>query len=116
MIGRTAKTVLRHSRQQARPPRKLSPFRIEADHIGGRNHVPHITVDECQPDHVRLWAFRHRPRLRSQPPRALKERSLVHRLTCVRSLDSEQAGRNIRPRVGQDAWPETGAPMSECSE
>jgi hypothetical protein len=58
MMGRTANTVFRRSRQQVRPPRKLSPFRIEADHIGGRNHVPHITVDECQSDHVRLTEAR----------------------------------------------------------
>ncbi len=54
MIGRTASTVLRASRRRVRPPRKVSPFLIEADHIGGRNHVPHITVDECQPVHVWL--------------------------------------------------------------
>ena len=54
MIGRTGNTVLRASRRQVRPPRKVSPFRIEADHIGGRNHVPHITVKESQPDHILL--------------------------------------------------------------
>ena len=54
MMGRTAKTVLRRSRQQARPPRKVCPFCFEADHIGGQNHIPHITVDECQPHHVQL--------------------------------------------------------------
>jgi len=54
MIGRTAKTVLRNSRQKARPPRKVCPFCFEADHIGGRNHIPHITVDECQLHHVWL--------------------------------------------------------------
>jgi hypothetical protein len=54
MIGRTAKTVLRHSRQQARPPRKVCPFCFEADHIGGRNHIPHVTVDVCQPHHAWL--------------------------------------------------------------
>ena len=52
MIGRTAKTVLRHSRQRVRPPRKVCPFCFEADHIGGRNHVPHVTVDECQLHHA----------------------------------------------------------------
>lgn len=51
MIGRIAKNVLRHARQQARPPRKVCPLHFEADHIGGRNHIPDITVDECQPDH-----------------------------------------------------------------
>ncbi len=51
MIGRTAKTVLRESRQQMRPPRKVCPFCFEADHIGGRNHIPHLTVDECQLHH-----------------------------------------------------------------
>ena len=58
MNGRTGNTVLRASRRQVRPPRKVSPFRIEADHIGGRNHIPHITVDECQPDHVWLTEAR----------------------------------------------------------
>jgi hypothetical protein len=54
MIGRTAKTVLRASRQQVRPPRKVCPFCFEADHIGGRNHIPHLTVDECQLHHAWL--------------------------------------------------------------
>jgi hypothetical protein len=58
MNGRTGNTVLRASRRQVRPPRKVSPFRIEADHIGGRNHIPHITVDEYQPDHVGLTEAR----------------------------------------------------------
>jgi hypothetical protein len=58
MIGRTARTVLRASRQQVRPPRKVCPFHFEADHIGARNHIPHITVDECQPDHARLSELR----------------------------------------------------------
>lgn len=54
MIGRTAKTVLRDSRQQVRPPRKVCPFCVEGDHIGGRNHIPYLIVDECQPHHVLL--------------------------------------------------------------
>jgi hypothetical protein len=54
MIGRTAKTVLRESRQQVRPPRKVCPFCFEGDHIGGRNHIPHLVVDECQFHHVWL--------------------------------------------------------------
>jgi hypothetical protein len=54
MIGRTANTVLRESRQQVRPPRKVCPFCFEADHIGGRNHVAHLTVDECQLHHASL--------------------------------------------------------------
>jgi len=54
MIGRTAKTVLRESRRQLRPPRKVCPFCFEADHIGGRNHIPHLTVDECQLHHAWL--------------------------------------------------------------
>jgi hypothetical protein len=54
MIGRTAKTVLRRSRQQTRPPRKVCPFCIEGDHIGGRNHLPDVILDECQPHHVWL--------------------------------------------------------------
>ena len=54
MIGRTAKTVLRHSRQLARPSRKVCPFCFEAEHIGGRNHIPHVTVDVCQAHHTWL--------------------------------------------------------------
>jgi len=54
MIGRTAKTVLRHARQRVRPSRKVCPFCFEADHIGGRNHIPHVTVDECQLHHAWL--------------------------------------------------------------
>ena len=54
MIGRTAKTALRESRLQVRPPRKVCPFCFEADHIGGRNHISHLTVDECQLHHVFL--------------------------------------------------------------
>lgn len=54
MIGRIAKTVLRRARQHVRPSRKVCPYCFEADHIGGRNHIPHVTVDTCQPDHVWL--------------------------------------------------------------
>jgi len=54
MIGRTAKTVLRHSRQRARPSRMVCPYCFEADHIGGQNHMPQLVVDECQPHHVQL--------------------------------------------------------------
>jgi hypothetical protein len=54
MIGRTATTVLRGSRQKVRPPRKVCPFCFEGDHIGGRNHIPYLIVDECQPHHVWL--------------------------------------------------------------
>ena len=54
MIGRTAKTALRQSRQLARPPRKVCPFCFEAEHIGGRNHIPHLTVDVCQLHHAEL--------------------------------------------------------------
>jgi hypothetical protein len=53
-MGRSGNTVLRAARRQMRPPRKVSPSRTEADHIGGRNHIPHITVEESQPDHVWL--------------------------------------------------------------
>jgi hypothetical protein len=54
MIGRSAKTVLRRSRQMARPSRKVCPFCFEADHIGGHNHVPHVTVDACKVHHALL--------------------------------------------------------------
>jgi hypothetical protein len=54
MIGRTAKTVLRHARQQARPLRKVCPFCFEAEHFGGRNHIPHVTVEVCQAHHAWL--------------------------------------------------------------
>jgi hypothetical protein len=54
MIGRIANTVLRGARRNVRPPRKVCPFCFEADHIGGRNHIPHLTVDECQFHHAWL--------------------------------------------------------------
>jgi hypothetical protein len=54
MIGRTANTALRRSRQQVRPPRKVCPFCFEADHIGGHNHIPHLTVEICQFHHASL--------------------------------------------------------------
>ena len=54
MIGRTAKTVLRRARQQLRPSRKVCPCCFEADHIGGRNHIPHVTVDVCKFHHALL--------------------------------------------------------------
>jgi hypothetical protein len=54
MMGRAATTVLRKARQQARPPRKVCPFCFEGDHIGGRNHIPHLIVEECQSHHVCL--------------------------------------------------------------
>lgn len=54
MIGRTAKTVLRESRQRVRPSRKTCPLCFEADHVGGRNHLPHLTVDFCQQHHAQL--------------------------------------------------------------
>src|SRR2546429_9418616 len=54
MIGRAANTVLRRSRQQVRPPRTVCPFCFEADHIGGRNHIPPVTIDECQLHHALL--------------------------------------------------------------
>lgn len=50
-MGRAAKTVLRASRQQARPPRKVCPFCFERDHIGGRNHVPDVILEECKFHH-----------------------------------------------------------------
>jgi hypothetical protein len=54
MIGREAKTVLRNSRQQVRPPRKVCPFCIEGDHILGRNHNPNLIVEVCQLHHAQL--------------------------------------------------------------
>jgi hypothetical protein len=54
MIGHTAKTVLRRSRQRVRPSRKVCPYCFEADHIGGRNHIPHVTVDVCQAHHAQI--------------------------------------------------------------
>lgn len=54
MIGRTGKTVLRNSRQQVRPPRRVCPFCIEGDHILGRNHHPNMIVEVCQLHHVQL--------------------------------------------------------------
>ena len=54
MIGRVANTVLREARRQLRPPRNVCPFCFEADHIGGRNHIGHLTVDVCQLHHAQL--------------------------------------------------------------
>ena len=54
MIGRNAKWALRRARQLARPPRKVCPLCLEADHIGGRNHVPHLTVALCELHHAQL--------------------------------------------------------------
>ena len=54
MIGRVANTVLRGARRHVHPPRKVCPFCFEADHIAGRNHIPHVTVDVCQLHHARL--------------------------------------------------------------
>jgi hypothetical protein len=58
MMGRTAKTVLRHSRQQQRPPRKVCPFCFEGDHILGRNHNPKLVVEVCQLHHAELTEAR----------------------------------------------------------
>src|SRR5882757_9219412 len=58
MIGRVANTILRRSRQQVRPPRKVCPFCIEADHIGGHNHIPNLTVEVCQIHHALLTEHR----------------------------------------------------------
>lgn len=52
MIGREAKTVLRNSRQHARPPRKVCPFCIEGDHLLGRNQNPNLIVEVCQLHHA----------------------------------------------------------------
>jgi hypothetical protein len=54
MIGRMAKTVLRRARQSKRPPRKVCPYCVEADHVGGHNHIPHLTIDTCQLHHAQL--------------------------------------------------------------
>jgi hypothetical protein len=54
MIGRIARTVLRRSRQKVRPPRKICPLCFEADHIGGHNHIGHLTVEVCQFHHSLL--------------------------------------------------------------
>jgi hypothetical protein len=54
MIGRTAKTVLRASRQRVRPPREVCPFCLQADHISGAHHVPHLTVAFCELHHAQL--------------------------------------------------------------
>lgn len=54
MIGRAAKTVLRVARQRVRPPREVCPFCLEADHIGGRHHVPHLTVALCEFHHAQI--------------------------------------------------------------
>ena len=57
-MGRRAKTVLRNSRQQVRPPRKVCPFCMEDDHILGRNHNPNLVVEICQLHHAQLTEAR----------------------------------------------------------
>jgi len=54
LIGSTGNSVLRRARQRARPPRKVCPFCFEGDHIGGRNHIPHLTVEVCERHHALL--------------------------------------------------------------
>ena len=54
MMGREGKNVLRNSRQQLRPPRKVCPFCIEGDHLLGRNHNPNLVVEVCQLHHTQL--------------------------------------------------------------
>ena len=54
MIGRKGKTILRNSRQQVCPPRRVCPFCIEGDHILGRRHNPNLIVEVCQLHHVQL--------------------------------------------------------------
>jgi hypothetical protein len=54
MIGRTAKTVLRAARQRVRPPREVCPLCLQADHVAGANHVPHLTVAFCELHHAQL--------------------------------------------------------------
>lgn len=53
-MGRKGKTVLRNSRQQLRPPRKVCPFCFEGDHLLGRNHNPNLVVEVCQLHHAQL--------------------------------------------------------------
>ena len=53
-MGRKGENVLRNSRQQVRPPRKVCPFCIEGDHILGRRHNPNLIVEVCQLHHVQL--------------------------------------------------------------
>ena len=53
-MGQAPNTVLRRSRQQVRPPREVCPLCIEGDHIGGHNHIPHLTVGVCQFHHALL--------------------------------------------------------------
>ena len=52
-MGRAAKSVLRESRQRVNL-RKVCPFCFEGEHIGGRNHLPHVIVDVCQKHHAQL--------------------------------------------------------------
>jgi hypothetical protein len=54
MMGRKGKTVLRNSRQQLRPPRKVCPFCFEGDHLLGRNHNLNLVVEVCQLHHAQL--------------------------------------------------------------
>ena len=91
MIGRIANNVLRGSRQRVRPPRNVCPFCFEADHIGGRNHIPHLTVQVCQLHHA--WLTEERladgAEMKRQP-------------TSIRSV--EMALRSLAATAAAIAW------------
>ena len=58
MMGRKGKAVLRNSRQQVRPPRKVCPFCFEGDHLLGRNHNPNLILEVCKLHHAQLTESR----------------------------------------------------------
>ncbi len=110
-MGRAAKGVLRGSRQQARPPRKVCPFCFEADHIGGRNHLPHLTVDECQKHHVLLTEERLAAgaEMRKQPhpiksvEMALRSLAITgHAIACA--IDKLSEGLEFCAETLKSAW------------
>jgi hypothetical protein len=84
MIGRIANTVLRRSRQKVRPPRKACPFCFEADHIGGHNHIPNVTVEVCQLHHALLTEERLAARAEmGKQPHTLKSIEMALRSLAV---------------------------------
>jgi len=95
MIGRIAKSVLRESRKEVRPPRKVCPFCFEADHIGGRNHIPHITIDECQLHHA--WLTEGRLAAGAEMNKTTQSRKSVE--MALRSL--AVTGRAIESAMGK---------------
>ena len=95
MIGLAAKSVLRRTRQQTRPPRKVCPYCFEADHIGGRNHIPHLTIKACELHHALLTEERLAAGAEMQKqPNTIKSIEMALRALAV-------TGRAIEVAIGR---------------